>query len=179
MKIDDVVAPLTGATYSPPPTLTADVTINVVKPIAVTSPVTHFPLIGASLDVPVNASGGSGEYVWRSLNTHVATIEHNRVHFIRGGDVTIDVVDKCDSRNSAHIVLTAAEPSILEVLPATLEGLVGTDIDVFIKVADNSGDAFDDCGALTLETSHRTWTRSHNQRYKRPMSNAMSGSIRR
>ena len=105
------------------------------------------------------ASGGSGSYVWSSLNTDIATVGKKGLVGPAGtvGEAQVKASDGKNPSHSATSTVKVAPPTAMEFIPAQVESLVGESLQlplsVMTDIADGSKKVFTDCRKMPLTIS--------------------------
>ncbi|XP_071099780.1 nuclear pore membrane glycoprotein 210-like isoform X2 [Haliotis cracherodii] len=150
-----------GSEYAITPNVKGSQEVEIYDPIIVDPPELFFPwdpLSQCRHTYKIKASGGSGEYVWSTLNASITNVN------IKGEIVTMGLgstnVTAADAKNSAHtgtVQVHVLPPSDLLFPPTKVEAAVGTTLSIPLQVAAlyrGKLHSFMDCRVMPLNVTY-------------------------
>ncbi|XP_041366942.1 nuclear pore membrane glycoprotein 210-like [Gigantopelta aegis] len=128
-----------GSVYDIFPKIKGSQEVEIYDPISVTPPVLFFPwdpVTRCNHKYKIQASGGSGEYVWSSADSSVSTVN------IKGEAVTMGLgttnITAADAKNSAHtgtVTVHVLPPHELVFPPSKVEAVIGSMLRLPLQVS--------------------------------------------
>ncbi|XP_067655062.1 nuclear pore membrane glycoprotein 210-like isoform X1 [Haliotis asinina] len=154
-----------GSEYAITPNVKGSQEVEIYDPIIVNPPELFFPWDPISQcrhTYKIKASGGSGEYVWSTLNASITSVN------IKGEIVTMGLgstnVTAADAKNSAHtgtVQIHVLPPSDLSFPPTKVEAAISTTLSIPLQVAARyrgSVHNFMDCREMPLNLTYSDGT---------------------